>query len=295
MVTRRSSGWLTVVLWSSVACDVRPSHAEDKCPACECKCNCEEKAGGSGPVQAGGSGPVQATTEPTNGPTSSQPNPPGQTGPYTPQTAEIGELVASATRKMNFDDGKGCLADLDKIHALDAKFDARLAVTRGMCEMLVGRCQEGKQRIARWYQEETNMHPERATTTAESLASMRCRDGDSTDRDRLLRAYFDLSDGAYMNKKSVANCKAALDVARALIPKVKPQGPEDAQIRDSPRALFHTAATCFGRAGDCKTALAVYREFYPSLDTVKDQATRDKIVQDSFDSSIAHCAKAKTP
>lgn len=281
MRVRRSS-WVWVSwVWSSVACDVRPTHAEDKCPPCECQCSCEDKAA-TGPVQATGPGQAPAQAEPQAG--------------YTPQTAEIGELVATATRKMNFDDGKGCLADLDKIHAIDAKYDARLAVTRGMCEMLTGRCQEGKQRVARWYQEETNMHPERAMATAESLASMRCREGDSTDRDRLLRAYFDLSDGAYMNKKTPADCKAALDVARALIPKVKPQGPEDSQIRDSPRALFHTAATCFGRAGDCKTALAVYREFYPSLDTVKDQATRDKIVQDSFDSSIAHCGpKARTP
>src|SRR5690606_24992822 len=179
------------------------------------------------------------------------------------QAAELGELVASATRKMNFDDGKGCLADLDQVAAIDPKFDARLAVTRGMCEMLVGRCQEGKQRVARWYQEETNMHPERAMITAGSSASMRCRDGDSSDRDRLLRAYFELSDGAYMNKKTARDCKAALDVARALIPKVKPQGPDDAQIASSPQALFHTAATCFGRAGDCKTARAVYRELYP--------------------------------
>ena len=281
MRVRRSSWLLVAWMWSSVACDVRPTHAEDKCPACECKCNCEDKAAAA-PVQATGPGQAPVQGEP-------QAN-------YTPQTAEIGELVASATRKMNFDDGKGCLADLDKIHAMDPKFDARLAVTRGMCEMLTGRCQEGKQRVAKWYQEETNMHPERAMSTAESLASMRCREGNSTDRDRLLRAYFDLSDGAYMNKKTPADCKAALEVARALIPKVKPQGPEDSQIRDSPRALFHTAATCFGRAGDCKTALTVYREFYPSLDTVKDQATRDKIVQDSFDSSIAHCApQAKTP
>lgn len=289
MRMRRSSGWLAVVLWSSVACDVRPSHAEDKCPACECKCNCEEKLGATGPVQA-------TTPEPTKPPTKADPDPQAQPGPFSPGMAEIGELVATATRKMNFDDGKGCLADLDKIHALDPKFDARLAVTRGMCEMLVGRCQEGKQRIARWYQDETNMHPERAAATAESLASMRCRDGDSTDRDRLLRAYFELSDGAYMNKKSVANCKAALDVARALIPKVKPLGPEDSQVRDSPKALFHTAATCFGRAGDCKTALAVYREFYPDISSVKDVAMREKMMIDSFESSIIHCGpKAKSP
>ncbi|WAS91662.1 hypothetical protein [Nannocystis punicea] len=273
MRVRRSSWWLLSWMWSAAACDERPPlPVEDRCPVCECACE------GTVVVE-----PVQAIP----------PGPPPVT--HVPPTAEIGELVASAMRKMNFDDGKGCLADLDELHAIDPKVDARLAVTRGMCEMLIGRCQEGKQRVARWYQEETNMHPERAAATAESLAGMRCRGGDSTDRDRLLRAYFELSDGAYMNKRSAADCKAALDVARALIPRVKPQGPEDSQIRDSPQALFHTAATCLGRAGDCQAALAVYREFYPSLASVKDPAMRAKIVQDSFNSSIAHCAQAKTP
>lgn len=282
MRARRVSSRWVVMVWAAVACDVRTEpRPAASCPPCECKCNCDEaKAAGT----AAGTGPVQ-------------PVPPGQPAPggqpanptYSPQMAEIGELVASATRKMNFDDGKGCLADLDRVAAIDPKFDARLAVTRGMCEMLIGRCQEGKQRIARWYQEETNMHPERAMATAETMGSMRCRGGDSSDRDRLLRAYFELSDGAYMNKKTPADCKASLDVARALIPKVKPIGPEDSQVRDSPRALFHTAATCFGRAGDCKAAMAVYREFYPDLSNV-DAATREKLIRDSFDSSIAHCA-----
>ncbi|MBZ5711939.1 hypothetical protein [Nannocystis pusilla] len=279
MQLRRSSWWSVMLIWGSVACDVRPSHAEDKCPPCECNCAADDKSTAT-PVQATTTTPVQAQ----------------QPGASTPAAAEIGELVAAATRKMNFDDGKGCLDDLDRIHAIDPKYDARLAVTRGMCEMLVGRCQEGKQRVARWYQDETNMHPDRAMATAESLASMRCREGDSTDRDRLLRAYFDLSDGAYMNKKTVANCKAALDVARALIPRVKPQGPEDSQIRDTPKALFHTAATCFGRAGDCKTAMAVYREFYPDISSVKDPAVREKIITDSFESSIIHCGpQARSP
>lgn len=271
------------MVWAAVACDVRPeTRAEVKCPPCACKCDCEDPA-------ASGAGPVRP-------PQPGQASPPVQANPSQAfaQAAELGELVASATRKMNFDDGKGCLADLDRVAALDPKFDARLAVTRGMCEMLVGRCQEGKQRVARWYQEETNMHPERAAVTAEQIGSMRCHGGDSSDRDRLLRAYFELSDGAYMNKKTVAECKASLDEARALIPKVKPQGPEDSQIRDTPRALFHTAATCFGRAGDCKTAMAVYRELYPDLSSVPDPAARERIIRDSFDSSIIHCA-AKPP
>lgn len=256
--------WVICGVWGAVACGVRPeTRGEATCPPCECKCECEAEVAAA----------------------------PGQLDPLQQASqAEIGELVASATRKMNFDDGAGCLADLDRVAAIDPKAEARLAVTRGMCEMLVGRCQEGKQRVARWYQDETNMHPERAATTAEQIAAMRCRGGDSSDRDRLLRAYFELSDGAYMNKKTAAECQAALDVARALIPKVQPNGPDDSQIRDTPRALFHSAATCFGRAGDCQTALKVFRELNPDLSGVSDPATREKIVRESFDASIVHCA-----
>src|SRR5690606_9514195 len=143
------------LIWAAVACDVRPeTQPAAPCPPCDCE---REEASVAAVAQAG---PADA---------------PGQADVLARQSAEVGEMVASATRKMNFDDGKGCLADLDQVAAIDPKFDARLAVTRGMCEMLVGRCQEGKQRVARWYQEETNMHPERAMITAESIASMRCR------------------------------------------------------------------------------------------------------------------------
>lgn len=279
---RRGLGWMGLWLWGLVACDVRPeTRGQARCPPCECSCNCDE---------AKSAAPAGAATRPSSSTGPAVPSPPAPPGPQLQQAADIGELVAAATRKMHFDDGKGCLADLDKIAAIDPKFDARLAVTRGMCEMRAGRCQDGKQRIARWYQDETNMHPERAAFTAESIASMHCRGGDSSDRDRLLRAYYELSDGAYMNKKTVAECSEALATARALIPKVKPTGPEDSQIKSSPQALFHTAATCIGRAGDCKRAFAVYRELYPDLSSVPDVAMREKIIRDSFDSSIVHCA-----
>lgn len=264
---------------SFAACDVRePPQPAASCPPCECQCKGDEPARASAP----------------QAPTRSDPNAPLAGPTADPRAQEVADLVASAARKTNFNDGKGCLADLDRVAALDPKMDARLAVSRGQCEMLVGLCQQGKERVARWYREENNMHPERAAVVAEQLGSMRCRDGDSTDRDRLLRAFYDLSDGAYMNKKTPAECQASIAVARALIPKVKPLGPEDGQISGGAQALFHTAATCLGRAGDCKGAYATYREFYPALPSVQDAATREKIVRDSFESSIQHC-KPPTP
>jgi len=280
MVDRARLAWCFACL-VPVACDTRPPpRAEPTCPPCHCDCG--------GPADAGPAGPALQPGLAAAGPTDEGAAAAALMA-QAARAAEVGELVAAATRKTNFGDGAGCLADLDRVAQLDPKLEARLAVSRGQCEMLVGRCQEGKRRVARWYETETNMHPERAMATAESLGSMRCRDGDSSERDQLLRAYFELSDGAYMNKKPAKECAAALAVARRLIPRVQPQGPEDGQISGGAQALFHTAATCLGRAGDCKAAFATYRELYPAMPTVQDPALREQIIRDSFTSSIAHC------
>ena len=275
MVDRARVAWLCACL-GLVTCDTRPpvQRVEPSCPPCECNCNA-----GVAPAPVGAQAAPVQQVQPED----------RVAAPLTGVNIEVGDLVASATRKTNFGDGVGCLRDLDRVAQLSPKLDAQLAVSRGQCEMLVGRCQEGKQRIARWYESETNMHPERAMVMAESLGSMRCRDGDSSERDQLLRAYFELSDGAYVNKKTPAECAAAIAVARKLIPRVKPQGPEDGQIAGGAQALFQTGATCFGRAGDCKAAYVTYSELYPAMPTVKDPALREKIVRESFASSIVHC------
>jgi hypothetical protein len=157
--------------------------------------------------------------------------------------------------------------------------------------MAAGKCKEGKQRVARWYEVETAMTPERAAITAEQLASMRCKGGDATERDRLLAALFNLSDGAYMNTRDPSFCRDNLDIARDLIPKVPPAGPDDGQLTGGAQALFHTAASCFARAGDCKTALAVYADNFPAagLSAIPDKREREKIIRKSFDDSIVRC------
>lgn len=257
-----------------VACD-RRARTEQECPACECKCNCE-------PVAAT---PVAVTAAPEVAKPAPQP--------------DIGELAISAARKMNHDDGAGCLLDLDRIDAIDPKQGAHQIAIRGQCEMLIGRCQEGKLRLARYYQEQTNMHPDRALVTAEAIASMRCRGGDSSDRDRLMRAFFQLSDGAYMNKTTPEACKAALLEARRLIPVVKTRSPDDTQISGGAQALFHTAASCLARAGDCDAAWATYRELFPQVTTPQTPeaaAMMPGIIRESYDSSILFCgAKVSGP
>jgi hypothetical protein len=221
-----------------------------------------------------------------------------QTGasPAAPAAAAgvLGELVASASRKMMHDDGAGCLADLDQLANVDPALSKRLAVTRGQCEMLVGNCREGKQRIADWYRAETNLSQERADAVAESLASTRCRGGDSSERDELLRAFYELSDGAYLNKKEPSVCRERLATVKRLLPLVKPRDPDDAQVISAPNALFHTAAMCFARAGDCSSSWSSYRDNYPAdgLAALKDPKQRQKVIEDSFRSTVERCKDA---
>jgi hypothetical protein len=223
-----------------------------ECPPCECKCDCE---------------------------------------PAPPQLqVDTSELAASASRRMHHGDGQGCLADLDAIAELDPKLEERLSITRGQCEMLVGQCQEGKQRVARWYEIETAMTPSRAAITAEQIASMRCKGGDATQRDRLLAALFDLSDGAYMNPRDPAFCRERVEIVRELLPRVTPRGPDDAQIEGGGQALFFTAASCFARAGDCDAAWAIYAELFPSERPAAIEAAQwHGVVRQSFDDGIALC------
>lgn len=240
---------------------------DSPCPPCECVCACDDQG---------------ATTTTTTGTSDAA------TGP---SAGEIGELVASATRKMMHGDGKGCLADLDRVAAIDAKLDAQLIMTRAQCQMAAGECQKGKQQVTDYYVREMAMTPERAAQMAESIASMHCQGGDSSERDQLLAAYFDLSDGAYMNKRDVEFCRERVATIEALAPRVAPRDVEDTQITGSRQALFHTGAMCFARAGDCRAAYAHYRGYFPreGLDAIQDPAQRESIVRSSFDSSITLC------
>jgi hypothetical protein len=263
------NAWLALTLVLA-ACDPgQGAGAAAPCPPCECKCDC--------------AGADQQQTASTQQPSNQQ--------PVADHRTELTELTTSASRKMMHGDGAGCLADLDRIDALDPVLGKQLLITRAQCRMANGECQQGKQQLVDWYMREQAFTREFAERAAEGIASMRCRGGDATDRDRLLAALFDLSDGAYMNKRDVAFCQDRVAIVESLAPKVKPRDAEDTQISGGIQALFHTSAMCFARAGDCQTAYTYYRRLFPAdgLSAIPDPAQRESIVRSSFDSSIALC------
>ncbi|MCC6214386.1 MAG: hypothetical protein IT376_05930 [Polyangiaceae bacterium] len=208
-----------------------------------------------------------------------------------PAAEDLGERVAAAHRKMMHSDGEGCLAELSAVGQRDPRLLGRLAVTHGQCEMLAGRCQAGKERVAAWYVAEAAMGRERAAELAEQLAALRCRGGDATERDELLGALQGLSDGAYLEARSAAHCRERLIAIERLAPRVAPRGPDDTRLTGGLQALFHTAAACYVRAGDCASAREAYRRHYPkgALEALPDEAQRERVVRDSFASSFERC------
>jgi hypothetical protein len=263
--------WLVFAL-SLAACDRRDANNKGgPCPPCECVCDCAEGQAGPADSRADAGGRTDTAGDTTR--------------------SELSQLVVSANRKMMHGDGAGCLADLDRVKELDATYEAQLTVSRGQCEMASGDCQKGKERIIEWYMREQAFTREFAERTTEAIASMRCRGGDASDRDRLLAALFDLSDGAYMNKRDSKFCRDRVTIVEDLASKVKPRDAMDTQVSGGIQALFHTSAMCFARAEDCSTAYAYYRRLFPreALDAMQDAKMRETMVRDSFDSTIVLC------
>ncbi|HEY0134669.1 MAG TPA: hypothetical protein VGB85_11330, partial [Nannocystis sp.] len=159
-------GWASA---ATVACDVRgskdPGRAAD-CPACVCKCE---------------TGDVAAAE--------SKPPGPG---------LDAQELIESATRKMNHDDGTGCISDLDAYDRLAPRRKSSdpqntLAITRAQCMMLAGQCDSGKGLLRGAYENTAaaKWGPEQLERSVEALASMHCR-GKMSPRDELLQGMMSL-------------------------------------------------------------------------------------------------------
>ncbi len=166
------------------------------CAACQKGSRTPEPASSTAPARPA------AVAEPEPAPTVPGPGPVAPAVPL----GEVAVLLQAANRKLMHDDGKGCLEELDRLKALDPKLESTLVGIRAQCEMLAGRCQAGKQALTDYYVRELNMAPELAKTSVEGVASMRCRGGDETDRDRLLRALRELFNSAKVFRKSSKFC-----------------------------------------------------------------------------------------
>jgi hypothetical protein len=234
--------------------------------------------------------------------------------PETPEAANLaGKLMArndrehkaqehadAARLKANSRDGKGCLAELDEHDRLDPRPEglstnvgSYYSMTRGQCLMLAGQCSAGKVLYRRSLEKNAgaNLGPEQLDKGTDAFASMNCQGGAMSPRDQLLKALFDLQQGAYMQKKTPAACDAAFQVAKRLVPTVKPNDDDDTQVKMAGASLRTTAPACFAKAGDCDAGWSAFKEAW-KLDTALSPQSRnlnDDALRHTFEAVARQC------
>jgi hypothetical protein len=204
----------------------------------------------------------------------------------------------AATLKMNSKDGKGCLTELDAHDVLDPKHKSSdpksgIGYMRAQCLMLAGQCAAGKTLMRKSLEvtHAASTTPEHMDRMVDGYASMACQGGDMTARDKVLKGLKDLSDGAFLGKKSTEFCMSAYNTVRTHAPTVKPKDDDDRQIIDYQRNLFATAPQCLAKVGDCKNSWKVFQEVYPaeSKAGVKDPKQLETTMKAVFESMVKQC------
>jgi hypothetical protein len=195
-------------------------------------------------------------------------------GPARNPAEQIGPLITGATDKATAGDGKGCLADLDALKAIDAKTEATLSYTRGQCEMLAGKCQAGKTRITNFLKVEKKETAAKAAEGADQAASLYCKGGDMSDRDKLLGAITALGQAMAVEKPAVAACKGPIETIKALAPKVKPRDANDTQVTTAGQLLGTYGPRCLAAAGDCAGARKLLNEAYSDANSQRRRCSR---------------------
>jgi hypothetical protein len=110
-------------------------------------------------------------------------------------------------------------------------------------------------------------------------------------RDQLLKALFELQQGAYMTKKTTAACDAAYQTAKKLVPTVKPNDDDDSQVKMAGASLRTTGPSCFAKAGDCDSAWNAWKEAWkldPNL-SAQSRNLNDDALRHGFEAVVAKC------
>jgi hypothetical protein len=210
------------------------------------------------------------------------------------------EHAEAARMKASSRDGRGCLAELDEHDKLDprpeglsATVGSAYSTIRAQCLMLSGQCAAGKVMFRRSMEKSSgaNMGPEQLDKSADAWASMNCQGGSMAPRDQLLKALFELQQGAYMTKKTTAACDAAYQTAKKLVPTVKPNDDDDSQVKMAGASLRTTGPSCFAKAGDCDSAWNAWKEAWkldPNL-SAQSRNLNDDALRHGFEAVVAKC------
>lgn len=207
--------------------------------------------------------------------------------------------LSAAGEKLNAGDGKGCLAELDKVAKLEPKFDSKdpksgLAVTRAQCLMLAGKCKPGRT-LLRKNLERGNQRPEVVDTQVENWNRQYCR-GQLSPRDKLLVATHALIEESNAKGAKAGVCDARWKEIRKLAPKVKPRDMDDTQVAHAKDLKMGKATylACLERAGACDRVKKAWRaDLFATLDAEGKKYWNEhpEKLRETFERAHKRCAK----
>jgi hypothetical protein len=213
------------------------------------------------------------------------------------------EHARTAETKLSSRDGKGCIAELDKHDAKDARPSglstspaSYLGAVRARCLMVAGQCSVGKD-LYRKSLEKTGgatLGPGQLDTKTDEVATQFCQGGTMSPRDQYLKAGADLEVAAYKERKDAAYCMAAYNTAKRLVSTVKPRD-EDDPVKFVFANVRTNAPMCLVRAKDCAGALTVFKEAWKldPLMPADSRALNEQALRAGFD-AVSNGACPKT-
>lgn len=201
----------------------------------------------------------------------------------------VAELYNSALRKTAAGDGKGCLADLDRVRTLDADMDDSNGATRAQCEMLAGRCKEGMKRYRKWMQQGpsgASFSPSDLDTSTTNVAVKYCPMEQLTGQAKAVRLTQDIE--AAKRQPDEGRCARLGSQLVPLVPAMKRRD----KVEDGQQAMavgaIRTAALCADEIKKCKDALKLMKAY---VDTNPGIEAKDRAAMlDSANRSLSNCA-----
>ncbi|HEY8039464.1 MAG TPA: hypothetical protein VIF15_06705 [Polyangiaceae bacterium] len=218
----------------------------------------------------------------------------GQLKAETDAQKEAAQHAKAALDKLNAHDGKGCIAELDQHDRLDPRPEGlstspktgQLARRRGVCVMLAGQCDAGKQLFRKGYDAEfPNDAPEHAQSVLDATTGQFCQGASMSSRDKILHAKDALMQGGMTGRPlDSASCMDAyqtLKTSGALTGDTHSDDP----AKVTAVGITVAATKCFSRAGDCATAYKVYAE----LTRMWRPDQKDQYMRPAFEGTSPEC------
>jgi hypothetical protein len=188
--------------------------------------------------------------------------PPVPTGPTAGMSVgeQVTALLQTAVRKMQLKDGNGCLIDLDRMAGLDATAEKRgnNAMIRAQCEMLAGKCDQGKKRYRLALGAAApQLAPDELDRAVSLEASKDCGNNQGTPAEKADRWASAIIQANFKHDK--ATCLTQGNALAQLLPTWSTKDEDEQRQRDASIVNVQLAAKCLAReGGECSDAARLY-------------------------------------